>query len=298
MFYNEATEDHKKTLLAELDGMNLESNEIFSQLKNLFDSNLTDNLEKKLSMLTPLVIYKICMNHPFLKALCENENSIHTKTWAALLKEMSYQGDKIISIDREEVTTLSQYLGAYFLTQSHLLENSSPQLSSIYLDKSCDYGMFHALQNRIAYNEIKIKNNSATADEKTIFFKDVSRICNLYWGIGYMHAAWTLINIGNYIANKGEVDNLNQSQLYHETAAIHFLWAKELSSYKNLSRNTDAVKVICGEEGLKIFGFDDLVSANAYIFKHVNNTITPHVDLRNSVRSKVYNLIRPNNIKK
>jgi hypothetical protein len=293
VFFKNTADNHKNDLKDEFNEMNAEAEKVRTELRTLMSSGSTEKLHKKLRTIDQMIIYKICVNDTELKAIFETENSTHENTWIKVLQRQKYPGYKIISIDGDDkVPIISQYLGAYLLNQSRLLENKSPILSSVYLDKACEYGIFNALKKRIAQNQEKIVNHTATRENLDTFFKDIDRISNLYWGIGCLHSARVLLNTGNLIVNQNEFGSLSEARVYHELAAQKFLWAKELSTYSSLIQNKHAIASICGEAGLAKFGFESWQSADADIFKYVDNSLTPHADMRTLIQSSVYDHVK------
>jgi hypothetical protein len=230
-------------------------------------------------------VFKFCANSQIFKDFCLKNEFSHIEIWAKLLRLQEYPGEEVVSLDRKDkLSTFDQYLGAYFFSEYLLFRRDKkkidPAVAELYLDMACDSGLFKALVARCENNRIKVKSsttkNAAQTDALAQIKMDAMRLGNLYWTVGYLHAALVLLDIGNYFANQQSPKTIVMAHSFQKSAARKFLQARELSSYKALAQDEKIQKDICGEKGLLVFEFTGWDDAQTFFLNHVNAEYTSH----------------------
>lgn len=190
----------------------------------------------------------------------------------------------LISVDGSEAHPARDiYLGITFFTNYTI--NSESRL----LNLACEKGIYKALVKRIDDHCKIIKNDQAKEAEKlaseAIIFADLEKIGNLYWTVGYVHAARVLLDIGDYYHKKEKQYNrdckreggdFSENPFVTETAkfwnlsARYYLRSKLLMGY---DKSKELIDLMYQDAGIKAAGFPSVDAGDQIMLGHVDEEI-------------------------
>lgn len=178
----------------------------FLRTLNEGDPKNIDDMIHKIASLDESKLYAYSEHSPELNLLLET-NPYLNSCWSQKLKEHNYPDQPIVSVDKKmTLSPFSQLKGAYLLGilgEEPNLEN--PDTFEI-LNKACQIGMHAALALRLAFYVNKIKTEKDPDIIETyigIIQKDAEKIRNLYWALGCIDAANSLLFVGSYYFQPG-----------------------------------------------------------------------------------------------
>lgn len=245
-------------------------------------------------------VLRFYFNSPIFQEFCQKNEFLHKDNWIEVLEILGYPGEDIVSVNqdpeqKEVISILDQYFAAHCLSEYlSFMEGEKemdPALGRFYLDVACEFGLFNALVVRCELNQAKIKNPQALDRERTDALTQVEldgkRLGNLYWGVGYLHAALVFLDIGNYLANQNNEDTALIAHTFQKSAVKSFTQGKELCLFKALPQNERIIKTICGKNGLEVFEFRDWDSAQTFFLSHLNPDLGPYEDFISDARTEI-----------
>jgi tetratricopeptide (TPR) repeat protein len=163
-----------------------------------------------LSQFSPRRLYVLYQTSDIIQTCCAekelekkfNEQLVKNKFYSELpLPQKTFQSidSKSDSKASFTITPFHQLMG-YFLTVKSLeLMETQPSVSARLLDKACEEGAYHALNERMERN-LKILENSSEMTVNMVnpivlqIYQDAQRMGNLYRSLGYYQAAFALLN--------------------------------------------------------------------------------------------------------
>ncbi len=215
--------------------------------------------KKTIALGDPASVLELYDNDEKMRLKLKNPALVLPRTLIESLQKKGLPGVNIKSLYiNEPYTVFEQYLGSYCYNRFNELKASpdNPKLQ-FYLDKACEFKFFSALVVRMAANQKILKSSylelNVGQQALTQLAQDTLSLTNNYWTLGFLHAALIHLDIGNYLANQG---NLGGGDEYQKIALKNFLRAKELSKYSKLPDKHKIEVTICGKRSLdEVFNF-------------------------------------------
>lgn len=255
---------------------------------------------------------------PFL-----SQESLQIKNWHTSLSNTNDISFSLFALAHEEgqeakekIHLIHHQMSAYCLSEylkfHHKKNSITAAQASAYLDLACDLGSFKAIVERMRINHEIIKNiiekrksqknpsylDSVETDALTQLTSDAKRLGNLYWTVGFIHAATILLDVGNIYANEENSDTENTAHALQRMAAENFLRAKEIENYKSFpaiypaDHNRNIIRSILGDEGLKKYKFKSFDHAQDHFLKCVDNAVNPHQLLLKNSKDEVQSWLK------
>jgi len=197
----------------------------------------------------------------------------------AKLTKAGYPGGGVISVDgTEQFAPVTIYMSSIIFDEYQ--KANHPESILLLLNQACKMGLFPALVKRCELNHAIVKGHitfdetkhASELNEKKLILtelnKDLSRLGNLYWSVGYLHAARVLLDIGNfykYVVAQ-EIYN-NMIKLCHEGAAQHFFRARLLLA-QPISQKL--METIYQDQGFAGSGWETIEEASDQILRNID----------------------------
>lgn len=242
-------------------------------------------------------IIKFYFKSPVFKDYCLRDEFGHVARWREILRVLKYSGDGQGSVDqKEKVSVVDQYFGAYFFSEYLKFVSGekprSPALGTFFLELACEFGLFLALVRRCENNQLLIKNSRASFSEKREALRQIEedggRLGNLYWALGFLHAALVYLDLGNYYASlASDEESVLLGHHLRSKAVKNFLQGKELCLYKSLPENEKIIRTICGKGILEVFDFRSWDKAESYFTEHLDGSRESFDKLRSEARLEI-----------
>ncbi len=214
----------------------------------------------------PRKVLKFSENSEIFRKFFE-DNSKSMMSNIALLKREGYLGSNTVSVDRDvKCSIMNEYIGSFLLKEYEQKKND------LYLNAACKLNIFSALLLRCEANVKKIKSNTEIMPAKLQIEADLDLLGNLYWSVGYMHAAYIYLDLGNYYMNKG-VDGAAVARDFHEKAAKNFFCAAKLYRMEAIENKKIISLIFQGQTLEEVYNFKNWDAAKDFILNPLANDV-------------------------
>lgn len=296
--------------LAELQ-MNQEEEAIYAEVKPILSSGIQSDINQLIDLLSQFdekALFVLAKKDKSIRDFFETNESFNKKL--AENKRFPTYLPKIMfkSLDGKTYSPFRILIGTFLLEKYE--ENEQAPKAIEVLDEACREGSFHALQIRMRLNLQKMDDitKEAVIDHaklNTIINKiseDASLISNIYYSLGLIHGATSLLDVAFYFLEiktvKEELQRYNYEVAHHSRASnkplpkksesvsklenlliksLKYYYLSQLISELEISKNL--AKTLTKDEGV-FTGFQEYFTDWTSCFNYLNATLHDLFDIR------------------